>query len=310
MFPADLPQRLTDRIEGAVRGLDAADQLWLSKERLNDVDRCEGMLAAKLSGESPAFEHSRATATGVVQHRAIEALAGAREPLDPHRTAELAASRTVDREERFAEYWNGLQPSEREELLMEVARRTVLFEGSFPPLRQLRQDLAPIAELSIRAELLGGALVVSGKVDLVLGRPDPTQPMRATRLLIDLKTGGAYPEHAEDNRLYALIHTLRFGVPPYRVASFFLEGGTWQSEDVTEQLLVHAADRVVARRAPRARAARRRARRHPPPLAHARAMVWLVSARGHMSFRRRLSHGRGAVARVPARSLTTRRLEG
>ena len=70
--------------------------------------------------------------------------------------------------------------------------------------------------------------------------------MRAQRLLIDLKTGGAYPEHAEDNRAYALLHTLRFGVPPYRVASFFLEGGTWQAEDVHEELLFHAADRVIA----------------------------------------------------------------
>ena len=129
---------------------------------------------------------------------------------------------------------------------MEVARRTALFEGSFPPLRELRRELAPIAELSMKAELLGGSLVVSGKVDLVLGRPDRTQPMRAQRLLIDLKTGGAYPEHAEDNRAYALLHTLRFGVPPYRVASFFLEGGTWQAEDVHEELLFHAADRVIA----------------------------------------------------------------
>jgi len=88
--------------------------------------------------------------------------------------------------------------------------------------------------------------VVSGKVDLMLGRPDQREPMRATRLLIDLKTGGAYPEHAEDNRFYALVHALRFGVPPYRVASFFLEGGTWQPEDVSERTLEHAADRVVA----------------------------------------------------------------
>jgi hypothetical protein len=72
------------------------------------------------------------------------------------------------------------------------------------------------------------------------------QPHRAQRLLIDLKTGGAYPEHAEDNRAYALVHTLRFGVPPYRVASLFLEGGTWQVEDVHEEVLFHAADRVIA----------------------------------------------------------------
>jgi hypothetical protein len=69
--------------------------------------------------------------------------------------------------------------------------------------------------------------------------------MRATRIAIDLKTGGAYPQYAEDNRLYALVLALRFGVPPFRVASFFLEGGTWQAEDVTEDTLFHAADRVI-----------------------------------------------------------------
>jgi len=122
----------------------------------------------------------------------------------------------------------------------------------------------------MKAELLGGALVVSGKVDLCLGSPDRTQPMRARRLLIDLKTGGAYPEHAEDNRAYALLHTLRFGVPPYRVASFFLEGGTWQAEDVHEDLLFHAAERVIA--AARAAASLRAGRE--PVLTPGRWCAW------------------------------------
>jgi hypothetical protein len=258
VFPSDLPQRLRDRIEGAVRGLDASEAVWLGKERVHDAGRCEGLFSSKLDGEGPPFAHSRATAVGVVQHRAIEALVGARDDLDPHAAAERAASRTAEREERFSEYWDGLEPADRDDLLMEVARRTALFEGSFPPLRALRRELAPIAELPMKAELLGGALVVSGKADLVLGVPDRVEPMRATRLLLDLKTGGAYPEHVEDNRLYALLHTLRFGVPPYRVGSFFLEGGTWQSEDVDEALLVHAADRVIG--AARAAAALRSGR--------------------------------------------------
>jgi len=246
VFPADLPQRLRDRIEEAARGLELGDPLWLGKERLNDLDRCEGTFGSKLAGEGPPFAHSRATAVGVVQHRAIEVVVGAREPLEAHDAASIAATRTADREERFAEYWRDLGTAEQDDLLMEVARRTALFEGSFPPLRDLRRELAPMVELPMKAELLGGSLVVSGKVDLVVGRPDRMQPMRAQRLLIDLKTGGAYPEHAEDNRAYALLHTLRFGVPPYRVASFFLEGGTWQVEDVHEEQLFHAADRVIA----------------------------------------------------------------
>jgi hypothetical protein len=246
VFAPDLPQRLRDRIEDAIRELDPAEPLWLGKERLNEQARCEGTFASHLLGEAPPFEHSRASATGVLQHKAIEVLVGAREPLDPHEAAELAAVRIVDREERFADFWNDLATPDRDDVLMEAARRTLLFDASFPPLRELRRQLAPATELSVRAELLGGALVLSGKVDLLLGAPDRIEPMRATRLAIDLKTGSAYPEHAEDNRFYALLLTLRFGVPPYRVASFFLEGGTWQHEDVTEELLFHAADRAVA----------------------------------------------------------------
>ena len=79
---------------------------------------------------------------------------------------------------------------------MEVVRRVTLFQASFPPLKPLRRELTPITEIRVRAELLGGDLVLSGQIDLVLGTPDKLEPMRATRLAIDLKTGGAYPEYA------------------------------------------------------------------------------------------------------------------
>ena len=129
---------------------------------------------------------------------------------------------------------------------MEVVRRITMFQGSFPPLKELRRELTPISEMPVKAELLGGALILSGRIDLVLGAPDRLEPTRATRLAIDLKTGNAYPEYPEDLRYYALLLTLRFGVPPYRVASLFLESGEWQAEDVGELALHHAADRVIA----------------------------------------------------------------
>ena len=98
----------------------------------------------------------------------------------------------------------------------------------------------------------------------MLGTPDRLEPNRATRLVVDLKTGSAYPEFAEDMRFYALVMTLRFGVPPYRAASLFLESGTWQAEDVTEEILQHAADRAIeAARAAAALVERPRARRSP-----------------------------------------------
>jgi hypothetical protein len=244
--PGDLARRLRDRIEDAVGGLDLPDTLWLGKEKLTDHGRCEGKYLSAINGEAPPFEHSVKSATGVLLHKAVEVDVGARDGLDAHTIADIAADRLIEREERFAEYWNALAPVDRGDVLMDVARRITLFQATFPPLKKLRRELTPIAELPLKAELLGGALVLSGRVDLVLGAPDRDRPLRAKRLAIDLKTGGAYPEHPEDLRYYALLMTLRFGVPPYRVASLFLESGEWQAEDVNEPGLLHAGDRVIA----------------------------------------------------------------
>ncbi|MDH4112395.1 MAG: PD-(D/E)XK nuclease family protein [Actinomycetota bacterium] len=244
-FAADLSQRLRDRIESAVRELELAEPLWLGKEKLNQHGRCEGLFQSVLAGESPPFAHSARSAHGVLLHKAIEVEVGARDGMDPHEITRVAVGRVLEREERFEEYWRELSAAEQDDVLMEVVRRVALFQGSFPPLKPLRRELSPISELRVRAELLGGDLVLSGQIDLVLGMPDSVEPNRATRLVVDLKTGSAYPEFAEDMRFYALVMTLRFGVPPYRAASLFLESGTWQAEDVTEELLLHAADRAI-----------------------------------------------------------------
>ncbi len=245
-FPGDLAQRLRDRIEGAVRELELAEPLWLGKEKLNQHGRCEGLFQAVLAGEAPPFAHSPRSAHGVLLHKAIEVEVGARDGMDPHEIAQVAVGRVLEREERFGEYWRELSTSEQDDALMEVVRRVTLFQGSFPPLKPLRRELSPVSELRVRAEMLGGDLVLSGQIDLVLGQPDRLEPHRATRLVVDLKTGSAYPEFAEDMRFYALVMTLRFGVPPYRAASLFLESGTWQAEDVTEEILMHAADRAIS----------------------------------------------------------------
>jgi hypothetical protein len=128
---------------------------------------------------------------------------------------------------------------------MEGARTLELFRATLPPLRPLRRELAPSTEWHVRSELLGGALVLSGQLDLVLGAASAAEPNRATRLAIDLKTGRAWPEHAEDMRFYALLLALRFGVPPYRVATLYLDSGEWQAEDVDARVLDRAADRVI-----------------------------------------------------------------
>ena len=244
-FAADLAQRLRDRIEGAARELELGEPLWFGKEKLNQHGRCEGLFRSVLAGEAPPFAHSARSAHGVLLHKAIEVEVGAREGMDPHEVAQVAVDRVLEREERFADYWRELSVCRTRRRVDGDRPAGDAVPGHVPAAEAAPSRARTHQRAAVRAELLGGDLVLSGQIDLVLGLPDRLEPNRATRLVVDLKTGSAYPEFAEDMRFYALVMTLRFGVPPYRAASLFLESGTWQAEDVTEEILQHAADRVI-----------------------------------------------------------------
>jgi hypothetical protein len=244
VFPGDLVPRTRDRIEEAARSIELANPLWLGKSNLNDLGRCPGLFEAVRAGERAPFAFSGRFASGRLAHKAVELEVAGREDRDPHGLVEVAAERLRE-DEPFRAFWDGLDPLRRDETLMDAAKTLELFRSTLPPLRRMRRELAPSTEWHVRVELLGGALVLSGQLDLVLGSSSAAHPNRATRLAIDLKTGRAWPEHAEDMRFYALLLALRFGVPPYRVATLYLDSGEWQSEDVDARVLERAADRVV-----------------------------------------------------------------
>jgi hypothetical protein len=242
-FPSDVVPRLRDRIEEAARAFELPTPLWLGKSNLSDLARCHGLFDAVRSGERGPFVFSPRSAAGRLAHKAVELDVLGREERDAHTLVEQAAERLRD-DDAFGQYWEGLDGLRQDESLMDAATTLELFRQTMPPLRSMRRELAPTTEGSVRVELLGGGLVLSGQLDLVLG--PPSRDGRATRLAIDLKTGRAWPEHAEDMRFYALLLALRFGVPPYRVATLYLESGSWQAEDVTDRVLERAADRVLS----------------------------------------------------------------
>ena len=236
-----LPGRLRDHIEALVADAGLRGSIRLSKERLNELDRCEGSFAASLAGERPVWEPSPNNAVGTLLHRALEADAESareRRPADLVATAydELAADR------RFGPFIAKLDPAARDVLVADATSGVELFRASFPPLGPARRLLAPLAEQWLVVPFAGGAVTALGRVDLIVGRFDRS---RASRVLVDLKTGGAWPEHAQDMRFYALLFTVRFGAPPLRVASFFLRSGECQPEDVTEDVLFRSADRLI-----------------------------------------------------------------
>lgn len=240
-FDLGLEGRLRDEIERRLAPYAPHAPIRLSKERLNDLARCQGLLASLLAGEGEPFRYGARAAQGTLVHKAIELEVGSSTRMHPHELAQRAAEK-LHTDRQFHPYWADLDELDRDGLLMGAVQTLESFRASFPPLSALRRALAPVCEHWLEASFAGGAVTVLGKVDLVLNRPDP---LRATRVLVDLKTGRAWPDHPEDMRLYALLYTLRYGVPPYRVATLFLNSGRPQTELVTEEILEHAADRLI-----------------------------------------------------------------
>ena len=84
--------------------------------------------------------------------------------------------------------------------------------------------------------------MLSGKVDLTLGS---ARSGESRKVIIDLKSGSPAVVHRDDLRFYALVETLRLGVPPRRVATYYLDSARAQPEDITAELLHAAARRTV-----------------------------------------------------------------
>ena len=65
------------------------------------------------------------------------------------------------------------------------------------------------------------------------------------KVIIDLKTGGAWPNHMDELRFYALLETLRTGIPPRLIAGFYLDAGRAVPEEVTIETLGSAMRRSL-----------------------------------------------------------------
>jgi hypothetical protein len=245
-FDRELPGRLAALLQSltasALSSMPDGERVVLSKTGLTNLHaRCEGLYAANAMDEG-AFEFSLPLAVGNLVHKAIEAdVVGERLP-EPDLVGK-ALRRLCAADATFDSFVESLDEIERSELRGEAIRQVTLFRATLPP---LQKSWAPIPELRIRHELLAGRLLLTGTVDLSLGRPRDEAPMESRRLFIELKTGMERPEYVDDLRFYALVATLRFGVPPFRVATLFLEDGAYRQEDVTEDLLEAAARRAAA----------------------------------------------------------------
>lgn len=232
--------QLRQRTEEAAALVPAGDRgLYLSKGRL-DALGCDGRF---LDQQAHPFSYSPAVLRGTLAHTGIEVdTAGAR-ARTPQEVLEQAWRRLAT-DDRAARYVAGLPPAEADALRADALRTVVEFRDQFP---LLPSAWHPRTEPALRTRLHGGRVVVLGRPDLMIGRPTLD---RRRLLIIDLKTGARYPQrHRADVALYALLATVKYGVAPFRVATYYLDEGDWDAQDVDDAMLDTAvadvSDKVV-----------------------------------------------------------------
>jgi hypothetical protein len=214
--------------------------LTVSKRTLAFIHQCERLL---MTDQREPFAWTAATACGTVAHKAIELGIHSDEHLPPARLVAFAIDRIIDDDQGPAQWLLTASEGERAELRSAAVDAVTKFGDSFPP---IRIGWRPRVESRLRLSLADGRIELSGRVDLALGQAKPTaNGSEARTMIIDLKTGRPGVHHAADLRFYALLETVRVGVPPFRLASFYLDAGEWRCEDVDEDLLWAAARRTT-----------------------------------------------------------------
>ncbi len=209
------------------------ESIFVSKHRLTSVLGCE---VQHLHDDE--FSWSPAVAGGQVAHRAIQLMVNWRGDPVPADVVDEAIARLADDDSSIGDWIEGLSEADLADLRGFAVDKLIKFQECFPP---LDRRAAPTVESGVRWPL-DGPIVLSGKVDLTLGRPAGAE---SRKVIVDLKTGWVSPKHREDLRFYALVETLRTQIPPRKLASFYLDAGEPVVEDVSERTLLTAARRML-----------------------------------------------------------------
>lgn len=233
----ELRAELEEQLAPVVAALpDTDDSLFVSKHALASIHGCE---AKYLADDEVPFAWSPPLAQGTIAHKAIELSVTWKGQISPLDLVEEAVARLSNGTNGLADWLQTVTEAEAAEIRMVANARVAQFLELFPP---LQRNWIPVPEAKMRAELADQRVVLSGRADLTLGRADGTT---AGKVVIDFKTGGFQPAHADDLRLYALLDTLRIGTPPRLLASSYLESGRLQVERVTEDTLWSAVHRTA-----------------------------------------------------------------
>lgn len=236
VLAAELRDELEEALAPVTDEMEDGQRLVLYKSRLNDVHACTQRFVD--TWDEP-FEWSVPVVRGKVVHKAIE--------LRPNMGGDAtsgemvaAAMERIAEQEGLGDFVAALSPGERAELEAEATAQLAAFEDGFPP---IGRSWRPVFEGPMKVALREGVVQLYAKPDLMLG--DVQRDGACTRVIVDHKTGNPYAGHRADLGFYALAHLLKFGVPPFRAATFYVDSALAEVVDITPELLWAAARRVA-----------------------------------------------------------------
>jgi PD-(D/E)XK nuclease superfamily len=232
-FVAEIRTEMRVALDHFATRLQPDAEVWISKHSISSVLDCE-----EHHLQPSPFEWSAANARGTVAHRAIELLLSWRGEPTPIDLVDEALARLADENKGISQWLNALTPGDEADVRGQTTVRVTQFVENFPP---LSKRWAPVTEASVRWPS-SGPITLSGKVDLLFGRP---QGRESRKVIIDLKTGRPHVRHRQDLGFYALLETLVREVPPRKVATFYLDAAEAHADDVTERMLVTAMRRTL-----------------------------------------------------------------
>lgn len=216
----------------------SSDPLVITKYGLADVLACEERFMLPSD-----FEWSEATLRGRAAHQAIRFLV-ATPGLDAWTAADLAIHELAENDTPdVKKFISEMSDPVRGDFLNRVA--TSVDEFAFATEGLVLPPVKPEYPMRFTART---GVVVTGRVDLVLGQPKRQKdgpPIRSFAHL-ELKTGIERPqEHTEDSRLYALLDLLKTNVAPGHSAVWYLESGEILPVLIDHDSLWAAAGRLV-----------------------------------------------------------------
>jgi len=214
-----------------------ATRLWVTKSELESVLRCESAYVDRRAQTGPRTT-TLAAVVGDVSHRAIQMASThpGRPVLD---YVQGAIDALQESDEVTALFLSALPLAGQSDLVTTSVSRVASYLDSWPP---LHPSWTPRFEESVQVRV-GPHLTLAGRADLVLGRPKGNGLQ--TMVVVDFKTGALKDSHQDEAMYYALLFSLRHGIPPFRSLIYSFASGTWTAPDVTAPLLRAAATRVV-----------------------------------------------------------------